>query len=60
MHLYPDDFQRNVVGGRFGIAVPLLIFGGLVIVAAIFALFLPETRYEDLPTTVLEAKMLGR
>lgn len=51
---------RNVVGGRFGVALPLLIFGGGVILAGIMAMFLPETRYEDLPNTIEDAKQIGR
>ncbi|XP_067675920.1 organic cation transporter protein-like [Haliotis asinina] len=47
------------VSGRFGQILPMLIFGGITILAALLALFLPETLNKRLPETIKEAEMLG-
>ncbi|XP_076438007.1 organic cation transporter protein-like [Babylonia areolata] len=43
------------VGGRFGRAVPLVIFGGLALLAGLSALYLPETLNRTLPDTLEDA-----
>ncbi|XP_076439510.1 organic cation transporter protein-like [Babylonia areolata] len=43
------------VGGRFGRAVPLVIFGGLALLAGLLALYLPETLNRTLPDTLEDA-----
>ncbi|XP_046556207.1 organic cation transporter protein-like [Haliotis rubra] len=47
------------VSGRFGQILPMLIFGGITILAALLALLLPETRNKRLPESIKEAEMLG-
>ncbi|XP_046556221.1 organic cation transporter protein-like [Haliotis rubra] len=47
------------VSGRFGQILPMLIFGGITILAALLALLLPETLNKRLPETIKEAEMLG-
>ncbi|GAV02313.1 hypothetical protein RvY_12898 [Ramazzottius varieornatus] len=41
-------------------ALPLLIFGGICLVAAFFVLFLPETANTDLPQTLEDAELSGK
>ena len=41
--------------GRFSGAVPLVVFGGLTILAALSTLFLPETLHHTLPDTLEDA-----
>ena len=53
-------FQNTIVGGNLGVALPLLIFGGLSVGAGLLMLFLPETSNRVLPDTVEEAKNFGR
>ena len=48
-HIYPEAPDL----------VTFITFGGLSLVAGIFALALPETGDEDLPDTVFEAEHLG-
>ncbi|XP_076439513.1 organic cation transporter protein-like [Babylonia areolata] len=43
------------VGGRFGRALPLVIFGGLALLAGLSALYLPETLNRTLPDTLVDA-----
>ncbi|RUS88324.1 hypothetical protein EGW08_003895, partial [Elysia chlorotica] len=51
---------QTVVGGRFGEASPLLVFGSTAVVAGVVCLFLPETARRRLPETVEEAENLRR
>ncbi|WAR08263.1 ORCT-like protein [Mya arenaria] len=43
------------VDGDFGKALPLIIFGGLSVVAGLLSLFLPETNGQVLPETIEDA-----
>ncbi|XP_071115386.1 organic cation transporter protein-like [Haliotis cracherodii] len=47
------------ISGRFSQILPMLIFGGISILAALLALLLPETLYKNLPETIKEAEILG-
>ncbi|XP_046378535.2 organic cation transporter protein-like [Haliotis rufescens] len=47
------------LSGRFGQILPMLVFGGITILAALLALLLPETVNKKLPETIKEAEMLG-
>ena len=53
-------FQDRLVVGRFAVALPLLVFGGLSIMSAILSLWLPETLHKPIPDTVDDAKLVGR
>ncbi|WAR08259.1 ORCT-like protein [Mya arenaria] len=48
------------VEGDFGKALPLIIFGGLSVVAGFLSLFLPETNGQVLPETIEDAVNFGR
>ncbi|ESO89316.1 hypothetical protein LOTGIDRAFT_106549 [Lottia gigantea] len=48
------------IGGDFGRALPMIIFGSLSIGAAILTLYLPETYNKDLPETIEDGKRFGR
>ncbi|KAK3734881.1 hypothetical protein RRG08_038907 [Elysia crispata] len=50
----------NIIKGDLGIALPLVIFGGLSVGAGLLVLFLPETTNKVLPDTVEDAKNFGR
>ena len=52
--------QGNIIKGDLGIALPLVIFGGLSVGAGLLVLFLPETTNKVLPDTVEDAKNFGR
>ena len=56
---YPSH-QEDIMSGDWGVALPLLIFGGLSVVAGLLVLFLPETSNTILPDTVEDAKNFGR
>ncbi|XP_048240049.1 organic cation transporter protein-like [Haliotis rufescens] len=45
-----------LVGGDLKVALPLIVFGGLSIVAGLLTLFLPETLKRRLPETIEDAK----
>ncbi|XP_076436845.1 organic cation transporter protein-like [Babylonia areolata] len=51
---YVADLALNV-GGRFGRVVPLVVFGGLAVLAGLLALYLPETLNRTLPDTLVDA-----
>ena len=46
------SIQALYVEGRFARAVPLVIFGGLGVLAGLLALSLPETLHRNLPDTI--------
>ncbi|XP_046326554.1 organic cation transporter protein-like [Haliotis rufescens] len=48
------------VGGDFGRALPLLIFGSFSVLAGLLALLLPETLNRDLPETIEDGIKFGR
>ncbi|KAK3734884.1 hypothetical protein RRG08_038910 [Elysia crispata] len=52
--------MEDIIGGNLGVAVPLIIFGGLSLSAGVLVLFLPETCNKVLPDTLEEAKNFGR
>ncbi|KAK7476393.1 hypothetical protein BaRGS_00032393, partial [Batillaria attramentaria] len=51
---------NNLVEGRFGQALPLLVFGSATVAAGLLCVFLPETLHKHLPETLEDAKMFGR
>ena len=46
--------------GDFGTALPLIIFGGLSVIAGVLSLFLPETKGKILPETIEDAEQFGK
>ena len=52
-------FQDRLIGGDFGKALPLIIFGSLSIVAGLLALLLPETLNKHLPETIEDGEKFG-
>ena len=46
--------------GDFGKALPLIIFGGLSVLAGGLSLFLPETMGRILPETITDAENFDR
>ena len=53
-------FQGELIGGKFGKAEPLLIFGILSVIAGLLLLLLPETYGQKLPDTMKEGEEFGR
>ena len=53
-------FQGKLVEGDFGTALPLIIFGGLSVIAGLLSLILPETKGKILPETIADAQQFGR
>ena len=47
------------MGGDFGQALPLIIFGSLSVVAGLFALYLPETIGRPLPESIEDGVKFG-
>ncbi|XP_061167471.1 organic cation transporter protein-like isoform X1 [Saccostrea echinata] len=47
------------IGGDFGKAFPLVVFGAVSILAGCLALVLPETLHRKLPETIEDAKIFG-
>ncbi|XP_070202473.1 organic cation transporter protein-like [Littorina saxatilis] len=57
----PYIAQLNViVGGHLGVALPLVVFGGLALFAGLLALWLPETLHRPLPETMEDARNFGK
>lgn len=59
IYTFPDylyGIQADLIGGTTGNAVPLMIFGGASIVAAVLTLILPETLGQVLPETIEDGK----
>lgn len=50
----------EIVEGSFGKALPLIIFGGLSVLAGLLSLILPETNGTVLPETIEDADKFGR
>ena len=48
------------MSGNWGVALPLLIFGGLSVTAGLLVLLLPETSNTVLPDSVEDARKFGR
>ncbi|XP_052820410.1 organic cation transporter protein-like [Mya arenaria] len=55
---YITDLGR-FVPGKFGQALPLIVFGGLSVVAGLLSLYLPETNGVPLPETIQDAVNFG-
>ena len=53
-------FQGELIGGKFGQAEPLLVFGILSVIAGLLLLLLPETYGRKLPDTMQEGEDFGR
>lgn len=51
--------QGEELGGDFGKAFPLVVFGGFSILAGCLALLLPETLHKKLPETINDAVQFG-
>ncbi|XP_056001661.1 solute carrier family 22 member 15-like [Ostrea edulis] len=54
LHIY------DYVSGKFGQALPLVIFGGSSVMAGILTLFLPETLHRKLPETIQDGIEFGK
>ena len=52
--------QGTYVEGSFGKALPLIVFGGLSVIAGLLALILPETSGRVLPETIDDAVNFGK
>ncbi|KAK7107421.1 organic cation transporter protein-like [Littorina saxatilis] len=56
---YIADLE-DIVGGQFGRALPLLVFGTTTIGVGLLCVFLPETLHRHLPESLEDAKKFGR
>ncbi|KAJ8314449.1 hypothetical protein KUTeg_006599 [Tegillarca granosa] len=50
----------DLVGGDFGQALPLVIFGGCSVSAGLLSMLLPETLNQKLPDTIEDAQVFGK
>lgn len=48
------------MSGSFGKALPLIVFGGLSVLAGLLSLILPETNGRILPETIQDAINFGK
>ena len=53
-------FKGSLVGGQFGKALPLVIFGGTSVFAGLMCLLLPETLNQRLPESIEDGNRFGR
>ncbi|OWF37560.1 Organic cation transporter protein [Mizuhopecten yessoensis] len=51
--------SSQLIGGKMGQAVPLVIFGAASVLAGILTMFLPETLNTRLPETIEDARLFG-
>ena len=49
-----------MIGGKFGMIEPLVIFGALSIISGLLLFLLPETHRQKLPDTIAEGEQFGR
>lgn len=49
-----------MIGGKFGMIEPLVVFGALSIIAGLLLFLLPETLQQKLPDTIKEGEQFGR
>ncbi|KAJ8312983.1 hypothetical protein KUTeg_010356 [Tegillarca granosa] len=55
---YGKLVRGKIMGGKIGLAFPLLVFGSLSMASAFLTLLLPETMGKTLPDTIQEGKRL--
>ena len=60
IHSVLTFLQAALIQGDIAKAVPLIIFGGAAMIAAVLSSFLPETLNRKLPDTVDEAERFDR
>lgn len=51
--------QGELIGGKFGMVAPLVVFGALSVIAGVLLLTLPETLNKDLPDTIEDGENFG-
>ena len=54
------ESQGDYVSGKFGLALPLVIFGGASITAGAMTMMLPETLHRKLPETIRDGIEFGK
>lgn len=58
--IYALYLQGQFVSGKFGLALPLVIFGGSSVTAGLLTLMLPETLNRKLPETIQDGIDFGK
>lgn len=58
--IYGLYLQGDFVSGKFGLALPLVIFGGSSVTAGLLTLMLPETLNRKLPETIQDGIDFGK
>lgn len=58
--IYALYLQGDFVSGKFGLALPLVIFGGSSVTAGLLTLMLPETLNRKLPETIQDGIDFGK
>lgn len=58
--IYALYLQGQFVSGKFGLALPLVIFGGSSVTAGLLTLMLPETLNRKLPETIQDGIEFGK